>query len=63
MNTLTSHSVVDRMTADLAERRHMKMHRRAAYVALARAILNDDRVEMPVEPAFEWNSTLIAQAA
>ncbi len=54
MSSLTSNSVVDRIAANLAERRRSKIHRRAAYIALARAILCDDTSEMPAEPALEW---------
>ncbi|MCA1645329.1 MAG: hypothetical protein LC797_07630 [Chloroflexi bacterium] len=52
MNTLTRHSVVDGMTADLAERRLTTIKRNAAYVALARAIVSDETIAMPVQRAF-----------
>ncbi len=39
MNVMTSHSVVDRMAADLAERRRNTICRNRAYINLARAIL------------------------
>jgi hypothetical protein len=42
MNGFSRHSVVDQMTAELAERRHTAHCRRAAYVALAQAILCDE---------------------
>jgi hypothetical protein len=37
--------VVDQMVSALADKRRMRLERHAAYVALARAILDDDRVE------------------
>jgi hypothetical protein len=42
MNGFSRHSVVDQMTAELAERRHTAHGRRAAYLALAQAILCDE---------------------
>jgi hypothetical protein len=53
MNNLTVHGVVDRMAADLAERRHNTIHRNSAYVALARAILSDEQSEQPALLAAE----------
>jgi hypothetical protein len=47
MTALSTHSVVDRMVAQLAERRRT----RAAYLALAQAILSDDQAD--VSPALE----------
>jgi hypothetical protein len=38
-------SVVDQMVSALAEQRRSRLERHAAYVALARAILDDDTVE------------------
>jgi hypothetical protein len=38
-------SVVDQMVRALAEQRRARLERHAAYVALARAILDDDTVE------------------
>ncbi len=43
MNVMTSHSVVDRMAADLAERRRNTICRNRAYINLARAILASPR--------------------
>lgn len=42
MTTMTSQSVVDRMAADLAERRRNTIYRNGGYLALARAILRDE---------------------
>ncbi|MDQ3809334.1 MAG: hypothetical protein M3336_03495 [Chloroflexota bacterium] len=44
---MDSQSVVDQMTSTLAERRRLARDRRAAYVALARAILSDDPGQQP----------------
>jgi hypothetical protein len=63
MNSLTSHSVVDRMTADLAERRRESIQRTAAYRALARAILCDDQPAMLMQQSFERHPTAIGQTA
>ena len=49
MNSLTTQSVVDRMTADLAVRRRETIHRAAAYLTFARAILNDEQSELPTQ--------------
>jgi hypothetical protein len=48
MTSLTTRSVVDRMTADLAIRRQETLHRAAAYLAFARVILNDEPSAMPL---------------
>jgi len=53
MNSLTIHTVVDRMAAQLAERRRNSIYRSSAYLALARAILSDEQVELRPESAFE----------
>jgi hypothetical protein len=45
MTIMTSHSVVDRLAADLAERRRTTIYRNSAYIALARAILSDEPLE------------------
>ena len=42
MHTLNAHNVVDRMVAQLAERRRTSVGRRTAYLALAQAILTDE---------------------
>ena len=63
MTTLTSHSVVDQMAADLAQRRHATIQRNAAYVALARAILSDDTSEMPRQSVVEWHRMPIGMNA
>jgi hypothetical protein len=39
------HTVVDHMVSLLAETRRARLERHAAYVALARAILDDDAVD------------------
>jgi hypothetical protein len=39
---LSLHGVVEQMTTDLAEQRHSRLERQAAYIALARAILAED---------------------
>jgi hypothetical protein len=53
MNTMTSHSVVDRMAADLAERRRNTIYRNGAYLALALAILSDEPFELSSQATFE----------
>ncbi len=45
MTIMTSHSVVDRLAADLAERRRNTVYRNNAYIALARAILSDEPLD------------------
>jgi hypothetical protein len=46
-------SVVDQMVSALAETRRSRLERHAAYVALARAILDDDTVERRDLPELE----------
>jgi hypothetical protein len=46
-------SVVDQMVSALAESRRSRLERHAAYVALARAILDDDTVDRRDLPEFE----------
>ena len=53
MTLMTSHSVVDRLAADLAERRRNAIYRNNAYIALARAILSDEPAEESTAPAYE----------
>ena len=62
MNTMTSHSVIDRMTADLAERRRNTIYRNGAYLALARAILSDEQSELSTQAAFERQPGSIGQS-
>jgi hypothetical protein len=62
MNVMTSHSVVDRMAADLADRRRNSIYRNGAYLALARAILSDEPAEQCTPPACEWQSASIGQS-
>ncbi len=45
MSIMTSHSVVDRLAADLAERRRNTIYGNKAYIALARAILSDEPLD------------------
>ena len=63
MKSLSTHSVVEQMTYELAARRRTMVGRRAAYLALARAIvLGDERQERLVPhgaqgtPHFDWES-------
>jgi hypothetical protein len=46
MNTLSRHTVLNQMTAELAERRRTTRARRTAYLALALAILGDEHTEL-----------------
>ena len=46
-------SVVDQLVSALAQSRRSRLERHAAYVALARAILDDDTVEGRDIPEFE----------
>ena len=46
-------SVVDQLVSALAQSRRSRLERHAAYVALARAILDDDTVERRDIPEFE----------
>jgi hypothetical protein len=41
MQAFSSQAVVDRMVVELGERRRRALERRAAYLALARAVLDD----------------------
>jgi len=45
MSIMTSHSVVDRLAAALAERRRNTIYRNNAYFTLARAIVSDEPLE------------------
>jgi hypothetical protein len=62
MNVMTSHSVVERMAADLAERRRNTICRNRAYINLARAILGDEPAEQATSPASERQPASIGQA-
>ena len=53
MNTFSRQTVVDRLAAELAERRRTAGPRRAAYLALAQAILSDDLDELRRSAALE----------
>jgi hypothetical protein len=50
MNAFSRQAVVDQLTTQLAERRRTARGRRAAYLALAQAILDDQRDLTSVEP-------------
>jgi hypothetical protein len=63
MNGLNTHSVVEQMTSQLAARRRTTVGRRAAYVALARAILSSDECQerlvptgLQGTPRLDWDS-------
>jgi hypothetical protein len=45
MHRPSYHTVVDSMVSMLAETRRARLERHAAYVALARAILDDDAID------------------
>jgi hypothetical protein len=45
MTGLSRHNVVEEIAAGVDERRRLALRRRAAYIALARAILADDAEE------------------
>jgi len=53
MSIMTSHSVVDRLAADLAERRRNTIYRNNAYIALARAILSDEPLDQSTSAPLE----------
>ena len=57
MTTFSTHSVVDRMVAQLAERRRANIGRNAAYLALAHAILSDELADRLVASAAERQPT------
>ena len=59
MTSLSTHSVVDRMVAQLAERRRANIGRRAAYLALAQAILSDEQADRLVSAALERQPTAL----
>lgn len=61
MNVMTSHSVVDRLAADLAERRRNTICRNRAYLNLARVILSDEPAEQATSPAAERQPASIGQ--
>jgi hypothetical protein len=62
MKSLSTHSVVEQMTYELAARRRTRVGRRAAYLALARAIVQSDGQEQLASqgvqgtPHFDWES-------
>jgi hypothetical protein len=58
MSIMTSHSVVDRLAADLAERRRNTIYRNSAYIALARAILSDESKEQAASLAYECQASI-----
>jgi hypothetical protein len=67
MTGLSTHSVVEQMTNLLAARRRTKAGHRAAYLALARAILlTDERQErlvpsgIQLTPRWDWDSATAA---
>ena len=53
MNALSKHTVVNVMTTELAERRRTAHARRAAYLALAEAILADEHDAYRQSPAHD----------
>jgi len=53
MSIMTSHSVVDRLAAYLAERRRNTIYRNNAYIALARAILSDEPLDQSTSAPLE----------
>jgi hypothetical protein len=63
MNTLSRDAVVDHLASTLAERRRTAIRRRAAYLALARAILMDDLQEHFTRPELERQPTAIGEPA
>ena len=60
MQSLKTHTVVEQMTYELAARRRATVNRRAAYLALARAIVVSDecqeRLMAQCGPHFDWES-------
>jgi hypothetical protein len=64
MDSLSSHSVVEQMTSELAERRRDRTGRNAAYLSLARAILSnrEPRDRTSVDSAFERHLSLIERS-
>jgi hypothetical protein len=63
MQSLSTHSVVDQMTFELAARRRATVGRRAGYLALARAIVLSDECQERLVPQsvqggphFDWES-------
>jgi hypothetical protein len=59
MTSLSTHSVVDQMVAQLAAQRRANIGRRAAYLALAQAILSDEHADRLVASALERQPTAI----
>ena len=64
MNSLSSHSVVEQLTSELAERRRDRTGRNAAYLALANAILSNrvPRDRTSVDAAFERHLNVIERS-
>ncbi len=67
MQSLSTHSVVEQMTYELAARRRATVGRRAAYLALARAIVQSDAGQERLAPQgaqggphFDWESASAA---
>jgi hypothetical protein len=63
MTSLNTHTVVDRMVAQLAERRRTRLRRHTAYLVLAQAILSDEQADRVVSPGFERQPLAIGSVA
>lgn len=61
MNSMQS--VVDQLTADLAEGRRIENRRRMAYLALARTIVSHAQPEPAIPPVFERQPVAIGRTA
>ncbi len=62
MHRLSCHSVVDQIATELAERRRQTRARRASYLALAQAIINEEFVARNATSDFERESTAAVHA-
>jgi hypothetical protein len=67
MNGMSTQSIVEQMTSELAERRRATLGRRAAYLAMAKVILpsdeRGDRLVLPQvqgTPRGDWESATAA---
>jgi hypothetical protein len=63
MNTLSRDAVVNHLATTLAERRRTAISRRAAYLALAQAILMDDLQDHFTRPDLERQPTALGEPA
>jgi len=60
---MNTQSVVDQMSATLAQRRQMTRDRRSAFLALACAILSDSSIDQRLSSLTDQSSPIVRYAA